>query len=450
MSLENRLSRLPISGTRVWLILIIVVFIVLSFVYDALVSPKEGQENVFSKETSALPQGNISKLNINLQPAEEKQETQEATPLVTTDPIEGIGASALPPVIEHVIKPGDTLAKIFSQLGLPRQDMYTILEADEQYLVLDPLMPGDTLSFELDKTGNLQSLSIQIDVSKTVSYVSHDNGGFVYEEHIKPIRYSQSALHGTIKGSFYLSAKKLGLSDAQIATISNVLGGRIDFRKDLRAGDEFDVVLQSGDVDGVEVGMPQLEALQISVKGQIHQAFLHSDGRYYDHDGHSLTPALLRWPTSKHYRVSSPFNPNRLHPITGRPSPHNGVDLAAPVGTKVLATGDGVVTRVATHKYAGKYLDINNLGPYSTRFLHLSKILVKNGQHVKRGQVIALSGNTGRTTGAHLHYELHINGKPVDPMTAKIPTTQSIAKSEMSAYRSNVERWTAMMNDMPY
>jgi len=109
-----------------------------------------------------------------------------------------------------------------------------------------------------------------------------------------------------------------------------------------------------------------------------------------------------------------------------------------------------VVTRVAYQKYAGKYLDINNIGIYSTRFLHLSKILVKKGQHVERGQVIALSGNTGRTTGPHLHYELHINGKPVDPMTAKIPTLQSIPKSKMKEFKEHVKRWIAMMNQQPY
>jgi len=96
--------------------------------------------------------------------------------------------------------------------------------------------------------------------------------------------------------------------------------------------------------------------LEITVKGKTYSAFLHSDGRFYDLDGNSLTPSLLRWPTRKQYRISSSFNANRLHPITGHPAPHNGVDLATPSGTEVLATGDGVVTRVATHKYAGKYV----------------------------------------------------------------------------------------------
>jgi murein DD-endopeptidase len=119
--------------------------------------------------------------------------------------------------------------------------------------------------------------------------------------------------------------------------------------------------------------------------------------------------------------------------------------LATPSGTEVLATGDGVVTRVATHKYAGKYVVIDYTGPYSSRFLHLSKILVTKGQKIKRGQVIALSGNTGRTTGAHLHYELHIRGRPVNPMTTDIPTTQSIPADKRAEYNANVQYWQGMM-----
>ncbi len=442
MQFITRLSRWALSGPRAWLSIIFATFVVLLFVYRSLVSPTENPKEY------VLPSVDIeTPAPIELPPVSANtDEDNDYDSLITTDPLQNVEAVPAPlPSIEYVIKSGDTLARIFARLGLPRESLYAVLEADQEYLVLEPLLPNDKFTFKLDENGDLVELTRRLDISKSVSYVQHDNGGYSYEEHIKPITYNHEAVHSQIVGNFYLSAKNAGLSDTNILIINDVLKGRVNFRKDLRAGDAFDFVVKKGSIDGVKVGEDQLEALEITVKGQTYRAFVHSDGRFYDESGNSLTPALLRWPTRKQYRISSPFNANRLHPITGHPAPHNGVDLATPSGTEVLATGDGVVTRVATHKYAGKYIVIDYTGPYGSRFLHLSKILVKKGQQVKRGQVIALSGNTGRTTGAHLHYELHIRGRPVNPMTTDIPTTQSIPKNQRRDYDANVSMWISMM-----
>lgn len=443
MQFITRLSRWALSGPRAWLSIIGLVFVVLLFVYRALVSPTENPDeyvipSVKNSKSATVPS--------KVAPNRNTDEDNNYDSLITTDPLQNVEKVIAPiPSIEYVIKSGDTLARIFASLGLSSESMYAVLEADQEFLVLEPLRPNDAFSFELDEDGELTKLTRRIDISKSVSYVRHENGGFSYEEHITPITYTHNAVHSEIVGNFYLSAKKVGLSDTNILLIHDVLKGRVNFRKDLRVHDAFSVIIKSGSIDGVKVGEDQLEALEITVKGQTYSAFLHSDGRFYDRDGNSLTPSLLRWPTHKQYRISSPFNANRLHPITGHPAPHNGVDLATPSGTEVLATGDGVVTRVATHKYAGKYVVIDYTGPYSSRFLHLSKILVTKGQKIKRGQVIALSGNTGRTTGAHLHYELHIRGRPVNPMTTDIPTTQSIPADKRAEYNANVQYWQGMM-----
>ncbi|WP_137169452.1 peptidoglycan DD-metalloendopeptidase family protein [Marinomonas sp. FW-1] len=444
MQFITRLSRWALSGPRAWLSIIFVVFIVLLFVYKSLVSstenPKEYQLPSGNTKTSVKPS------TANAKSDEDTDEDKDYDSFVTTDPLQQVEEVTAPlPSIKYVIKPGDTLAGIFARLGLSRESLYSVLEADQEYLVLEPLLPNDKFTFKLNEEGELVELTRRLDISKSVSYVRHENGGFSYDEHIKPITYKQETVHSKVVSNFYLSAKKAGLSDANILIIQDVLKGRVNFRKDLRANDEFNFVVKKGSIDGVKVGEDQLEAIEITVKGETYRAFLHSDGRFYDEAGNSLTPALLRWPTRKHYRISSPFNANRLHPITGHPAPHNGVDLATPSGTEVLATGDGIVTRVASHKYAGKYVVIDYTGPYGSRYLHLSKILVKKGQKVKRGQVVALSGNTGRTTGAHLHYELHVRGRPVNPMTASIPTMQSIPENTRSEYNANVATWISMM-----
>ncbi|BFM49055.1 peptidoglycan DD-metalloendopeptidase family protein [Marinomonas sp. THO17] len=441
MQFFRRILNWCFQGQHAWFASIVAVFFIFLWVYKALVPPSEGHEKPFTLPSKPVV-NTIRQHNIEVAKSD-----QDYNALLSTDPLQQVEQAVVSPAsIEYVIKSGDTLAKIFNRFGLSKESMYAVLEADQEYLVLEPLLPNDKFTFKLDAQGQLQGLTRRLDISKSVSFVRHGSGGFTYEEHIKPISYTQTSIHSKIVGNFYLSAKKLGLSDNNILIIHDVLKGRVNFRKDLRANDEFDLVVKNGSIDGVQVGDTQIEALQFVVQGKTYRAFLHSDGRFYDQDGKSLTPALLRWPTSKHYRISSPFNANRLHPITGHRAPHNGVDLATPVGTKILATGDGVVTRVASHKYAGKYIVIDYTGPYGARYLHLNKILVKKGQKVKRGQVIALSGNTGRTTGAHLHYELHVRGRPVNPMTAKIPTAQSVPSEQMPEYEASVARWIDMMS----
>lgn len=448
MQFIRRLTHWSFSAPKVWLTINISLFFIFFLVYKALVVPADNLDEY------VLPNGNNQQSNVS----EHKDDSVFIDPLqeIIDSTLQSILTPPLQPAVEetpasnytsidYVIKSGDSLARIFSRLGLSRKSMYAILDADQEYLVLEPLLPKEKYTFTLDEAGGLVSLTRRIDISKSVSYVRHESGGYSYEEQITPVNYSQQVVHSQIEGSFYESAKKIGLSDSNILIIHDVLEGRVDFRKDLRANDAFDLVLKTGSIDGIQVGTTQLEALQMTVKGETYRAFLHSDGRFYDEEGNSLTPSLRRWPTEKEYRISSSFNANRLHPITGHPAPHNGVDLATPTGTKVLATGDGIVTRVATHKYAGKYLVLDYNGPYGARFLHLSKVLVKKGQKVKRGQVIALSGNTGRTTGAHLHYELHVKGHPVNPMTTKIPTTQSIPSEAKAEYEQHVASWVKMM-----
>lgn len=455
MQFIRRLTHWSFSAPKIWVTINVCLFFVLFLVYKALVVPADNLDEYVLPNASSLqsdvnevtPHGSdFQNASVFIDPLQEIIDSTLQSILTPQFPL-AIEAAPEPAYtsIDYVIKSGDSLARIFSRLGLSRKSMYAILDADQEYLVLEPLLPKEKYTFTLDDSGSLVSLTRRIDISKSVSYVRHESGGYSYEEHITPVTYSQQVVHSKIEGSFYESAKKIGLSDSNILIIHDVLEGRVDFRKDLRIDDEFDLVLKTGSIDGIQVGGTQLEALQMTVKGQTYRAFLHTDGRFYDVEGNSLTPSLRRWPTTQKYRISSPFNPNRLHPITGHIAPHNGVDLATPIGTKVLATGDGIVTRVATHKYAGKYLVLDYNGPYGARFLHLSKVLVKKGQQVKRGQVIALSGNTGRSTGAHLHYELHVKGHPVNPMTTNIPTTQSIPSEAKAEYEKHVASWIQMM-----
>ncbi|MEF1218053.1 peptidoglycan DD-metalloendopeptidase family protein, partial [Photobacterium damselae] len=234
---------------------------------------------------------------------------------------------------------------------------------------------------------------------------------------------------------------------SEVLEITNLLKDKLNFARDLRAGDTFEVVHERQFIDGKPTGQHEVRAIRIHNKGKIISAYLHTDGNYYDEDGNSLQRAFLRYPSAKQWRISSNFNPNRKHPVTGRRQPHNGVDFAAPRGTPVLATGDGVVVLTTNHPYAGRYIVIQHGTNYKTRYLHNTKILVKKGQRVHRGQEIALSGSTGRVTGPHIHYEFLIRNKPVNPMTANIPMASSVPGKEKKVFDQMVAQYNQMMKD---
>jgi murein DD-endopeptidase len=256
----------------------------------------------------------------------------------------------------------------------------------------------------------------------------------------------QQTLAGGIDGSFFLSAQGAGLNDQEVASVADLLKGRINFRRDLQAGDTFQVVRRQQFVGDEFTGESQILGIRILCRKRTYDAYLFSDGKYYDRDGNSLMRAFVRYPFKGSHRLSSNFNPRRHHPVTGRVSPHNGADFSMPVGTPVYAPGDGVVTRALRHQFAGNYIEIRHSDRYSTRYLHLSKFLVRKGQSVKRGDKIALSGNTGRSTGPHLHYEFHVAGRPVNPVTAPIPIMASIPRKDRAAFKAMVAALTADMD----
>ncbi|MFM2484561.1 peptidoglycan DD-metalloendopeptidase family protein [Celerinatantimonas yamalensis] len=349
-----------------------------------------------------------------------------------------------PPSSEYTIVTGDTLSEIFTRLGLSLQQMQNIIEND-QTQALDTLNPGDKLRFWLNVKNQLTRFQVYFNPGYFVDFNLLEDGS--YESKVVRLEgiWKQRVVRGTIQGSLYLSARKLGLTPAQIEQIGQMFKDKINFRRELRAGDPFTVVIEYQYVKEQPTGENNLLAVQIINRHRSYNAFLFDNGKYYDEDGQSLTRAFLRYPTKHHFRISSPFNLHRLHPVTGRLAPHYGTDFACPTGTPVMATGDGVVTRVIHHPYAGLYIDIRHGSTYITRYLHLSKSYVKRGQPVKRGQVIALSGATGRVTGPHLHYEFRINNRPVNPMSAKIPMAAAVSKKDMPQFKHNVQKLLALM-----
>lgn len=355
----------------------------------------------------------------------------------------------IPPSFEYQIQSGDNLSTIFTQLGFGYQQMMKVMETDLDYLVLDTLRPGNTLRFwKNEESSVLEKMELVLGIADKAVFTRNSDGSFSFEQVTLPGEWRQQPLIGSIEGSFSSSAYRVGLNSNEIDQVVSLLNEKINFSRDLRVGDSFEIVRRNQFVEGVESGKRQIEAIRIFNQGREISAYLHTDGQYYDANGQSLQRAFQRYPVTKNWRLSSHFDPRRLHPVTRRIAPHNGTDFATPIGTPVMSTGDGTVILVRkNHPFAGNYVVIEHGSKYKTRYLHLSRILVSKGQTVSRGQRIALSGNTGRTTGPHLHYELLENNRAVDAMKANIPMASSVPKKEMASFLATVKQLNTLLSN---
>lgn len=337
-------------------------------------------------------------------------------------------------VHEYVISTGDTLSSVFTQYGL---DIADVTALAQQSPALRNLKIGQSLSWTLTASGDLQRLTWDVSRRETRTYDRVDGG---FKESIANMtgEWRNTTLTGQLNGSFVTSARVAGLTGSDINAVIKALQWQLDFRK-LRKGDQFSV-LTSREVLYGKSAQSQLLAVHLRTGGKDYYAFRADDGKFYNRDAAGLTRGFMRFPTVKQFRVSSNFNPRRLNPVTGRITPHRGVDFAVPVGTPVLAVGDGEVMVSKRDGPAGNYVAIRHGRQYMTRYMHLKKLLVKPGQKVKRGDRIALSGNTGRSTGPHLHYEIWINQQAVNPLTAKLPRTEGLTSSDRTEYLAQVKQ----------
>ncbi len=350
--------------------------------------------------------------------------------------------------VHYIVKVGDTLSKIFTSWDIPYRDVQRVLEADLNHLQLDTIRPGDHLELVLDgETRALSKVIYHISLVERAIYTLEEDNQFSYEFEEQEGQWKSKLYSGTINGSFSLSAYKLGLSPNQIANITELLRDKIDFGKVLRAGDRFNVLVSEQFLGDHPTGNSEIQGISFDLRSREVAAFLAEDGRFYDRDGNSLQRAFNRYPVDKQYRrITSAFNPKRKHPVTGRVTPHNGTDFATPVGAPIYSTGDGKVIGVRNHPYAGKYLVIEHNNVYKTRYLHLSKFLVKKGQYVTRGQKIALSGATGRLTGPHLHFEVLVRNRAVDPMKADLPLASSLSQKDKASFLARIDGFDMLVS----
>jgi murein DD-endopeptidase MepM/ murein hydrolase activator NlpD len=253
--------------------------------------------------------------------------------------------------------------------------------------------------------------------------------------------------HASIERSFAAAVQSMGVDAATTAILAHAFHGEVNFSRDLRPGDGVSAVFDESSNSGAA---HEPLAVRVVRGGTTHDVFLHKDlqGKpfYYSKDGASTKPSFERYPL-KFTRVSSGFSLHRLDPVLHRWQSHDGVDLAAPAGTPVHATARGVVRFIGQQTGYGKVVVIQNPPPYSTTFAHLSRFAkgLRRGSHVSRAQVIGYVGETGWATGPHLHYEVHVNNVPHDPLTVELPQKTPLHADELQQFKTRVAQLTALL-----
>lgn len=353
------------------------------------------------------------------------------------DPIE-----APPKFKEVTIQPRDNMAYIFKNQGLSGTELHNIMTLGKVVKPLNNIKPGQVLKFDI-RNDELHALHYDLSLEKTLIIEREDNKFTATLEEYEleaVVKHAQA----TIKDSLFLSGKAAGLSDNLIMQMVSIYGWDIDFALDIREGDTFTIVYEEFFKDGEKVKTGSILAAEFINNKKSFRAvrYKHDNGSiaYYSDNGASMRKAFLRTPV-EFARISSRFNLKRRHPILNKIRAHKGVDYAAPPGTPIKATGDGMIVHRANKGGYGRTIILKHGGKYTTLYAHLSRYKkgLTVGSRVKQGQTIGYVGSSGLATGPHLHYEFRVHGAHVNPLTVKLPKADSIPKAEMNAFNKQVD-----------
>jgi murein DD-endopeptidase MepM/ murein hydrolase activator NlpD len=397
--------------------------------------------------------------------------------------------------VTESVQRGDNISSLFEDLNIPASTLMAILDTDKTLAKrINSLKIGENLSFLVDGKGELlvfikpisdkeQLRFYKTDKSGNYTVVKEKLGSYEMDDDAtsqakllaskdapnattasasktdktqdnkvaavkdEPVQEMSAAKRGRLvlvnigKGeSFSAAANRAGITYAEINKILQMFKGKIQFSRNIRAGDSMRVLF----TDSKGKGKICAVEFTLSRGGKVASYLNTADGKYYDERG--LKPArsagFTRFPFHSRVRVTSPFNPSRLHPVTGRVRPHNGVDFGMPVGSLVSAPSDGVVDKAGFSRSAGYFIVLRHSSTVSTVYMHLSKLSVRPGQRVKQGAVIARSGNTGISTGPHLHYEVRIGGRAVNPLRVKLDNQRvELNSKSRKAFAASIKKY---------
>ena len=361
-----------------------------------------------------------------------------------------------PFISETVIQRGDTLAALLQRLHVQEPGLQAFLVQDPSARSIYKLYPGRVVRAALDHEGRLVSLRYDHTpgardegryVSRWLEIQPKEDGGFVAYENEQVAETQIRVAEGEIVSSLFGATDAAGIPDHITFQMVEILSSKIDFMRDLRKGDRFRIVYETYSNEGRQIGAGRVLALEFLNKNDTYDAVWFapdsSSGGYYDFEGSSLRGAFLR-NALKFTRISSTFG-GRRHPVHGGWRRHNGVDYAAPSGTPIHATADGVVKFAGWQRGYGHTIILEHHNNITTLYAHQTGFAkgIKKGVKVSQGTHIGYVGATGWATGPHLHYEFRVKNKPVDPLSVDLPVARTLEAEE----RKQFERVIAQYRD---
>lgn len=354
---------------------------------------------------------------------------------------------------------GDQFERLLTKMQVNRQSLYAVLALKPAKDRLNQLKPGDTLELQLDGKKNISSLRVPLGPLQTL-VITREEIQQQKKKKSRPISYQAvveprktdiqtSYVTVTINRSLYADGEKAGLSQPLLQSLLTIFGWDIDFARELQKGDSFTLIYETHyDEQGEKIADGEILAAEFINKKVAYRTVRYTNrlGQtdYYDLQGRPMHKTFLRTPVN-YSRISSHFDPQRLHPILNTIRAHKGVDYAAPTGTPVYATADGTVEFQGSQNGYGKTIILKHGDRYSTLYAHLSAFASNLGQTVTQGQIIGFVGQTGSATGPHLHYEFRIDGIHQDPLTVKLPQSGLLVGEEKQAFINAIRHLALQM-----
>ena len=344
--------------------------------------------------------------------------------------------------IKHKIKSGETFDKILENYKIEKKEIIKIKNSLKKKANLNKLNTKQIILFTVDKTNNkIDEFTYQISNTQKI-YLKRDLENDKFNDQILSIKLKKEVIYkeNIILQSLYSSAIDEKIPANTIIEFARIYGFQVDFQRDIRKKDKFQIMYEiflNEKKEIIETGEILFANLELS--GQDNSLYFFdkegSEG-HYDKNGKSVKKALMKTPING-ARLSSPFG-MRKHPIDGFNKMHKGTDFAAPMGTPIMASGDGVVKKAGWCGGGGNCVKIKHNSTYQTVYAHMSKFArgIKSGVRVKQGQTIGYVGSTGKSTGPHLHYEVIVNGKKVNSQKLKLPSGKILKGDERKLFET--------------
>jgi len=359
-------------------------------------------------------------------------------------------------VQKYYLQEGETFTGALKQADLEDDEINDVVNIISKKIDLRKLKVGtliETYTKSVNDKKIINEIIIYPDIEKKI-YVKKVNNKFVAGEDKKKLFSKLKLYEVEIHNSIYESLKKIDTPDEIIMEFVQLYSFDIDFQRDIRKGNKIKIFFEIyTDSQNNYIKSGNINFSEIILDDESYELYrFQSEGdefvEYFNSDGKSATKALMKTPING-ARLSSGFG-MRKHPILGYNKKHQGVDFAAPTGTPIMAAGTGHIEFVGNNGGAGKYIRIKHLNGYKTSYSHLSKYAsgIQKNIKVRQGQVIGYVGNTGLSTGPHLHYEVIFNGKRINPMKMKLPSGKQLKDKNLEIFLAEKERINAEVSEL--